>query len=152
MFLFQQCNERNQPTYHSYKEESTKSSEGNFLPLCFYSFKLSKENSKIIIEAKECVLMPNHTYSLEQIDKKLQQSSHVFDDPVTYYVECLVSLKLQPLVEDEYENEYVQQSKEIEKCTYDNNEENEEGFESGERTWSLCFISFKLLKKNVYNV
>jgi hypothetical protein len=33
------------------------------------------------------------------------------------------------LVEDESENECVQQSKEIEKCAYDNNEENEEGFE-----------------------
>jgi hypothetical protein len=45
-----------------------------------------KENSNIITEAKECVLMPNHTHSLEQIDKKLQQHSHVFDDPVTCYV------------------------------------------------------------------
>jgi hypothetical protein len=70
--LFQQYNESNQPTYHSYKEESTESAEGNSLPLCFSSFKLLKENSKIIIEAKECVLMPNHTDSLEQIDKKLQ--------------------------------------------------------------------------------
>jgi hypothetical protein len=32
---FQQCNERNQPTYHSYKEESIESAEGNSLPLCF---------------------------------------------------------------------------------------------------------------------
>jgi hypothetical protein len=30
---FQQFHERNQPTYHSYKEESTKSAEGNSLPL-----------------------------------------------------------------------------------------------------------------------
>jgi hypothetical protein len=50
------------------------------------------------------------------------------------------------------ENECVQQSKEIEKCAYDSNEENEEGFESGERTLPLCFASFKLLKQNVYNV
>jgi hypothetical protein len=77
---FQQCSERNQPTYHSYKEESTETAEGNSLPLCFSSFKLLKENAKIIIEAKECVLMPNHTDSLKQIDKKLQQYSHVFDD------------------------------------------------------------------------
>jgi hypothetical protein len=60
--------------------------------------------------------------------------------------------KLQPLVENEAENECIQQSKEIEKCAYDNSEENEEGFESGERTLPLCFASFKLLKKNVYNV
>jgi hypothetical protein len=52
-----------------------------------------KENSKIITEEKECVLMPKHTDSLEQIDKKLQQYSHVFDDPVTFYVESLVSSK-----------------------------------------------------------
>jgi hypothetical protein len=123
---FQQCKENNQPTYHSYKEESIESTEGNSLPLCFSSFKLLKENSKIIIEAKECVLMPNHTNSLEKIDKKLQQSSHVFDDPVTCYVEGLVSTKLQPLVEDVSENECVQQSKEIEKCAYDSSEENEE--------------------------
>ena len=98
------------------------------------------------------MLIPNHTDSLEEIGKKLQQYSHVFDDPVTCYVEGLVSSKLQPLVKDESENECVQQSKEIEKCAYDISEENEEGFESGERTLSLCFSSFKLLKQNVYNV
>jgi hypothetical protein len=56
------------------------------------------------------------------------------------------------LVEDESENECVQQSKEIEKCAYDNSEENEECFESGERTLPLCFASFKLLKQKVDNV
>jgi hypothetical protein len=111
-----------------------------------------KGNVKIIIEAKECVLMSNHTDSLKQTDKKLQQYSHVFDDSVTYYIEGLVSSKLQPLVKDESENECVQQSKEIEKCAYDSNEENGEIFESGGRTLSLCFSSFKLLKKNVNNV
>jgi hypothetical protein len=35
---------------------------------------------------------------------------------------------------------------------YDNSEENEEGFESSERTLPLCFSSFKLLNQNVYNV
>jgi hypothetical protein len=70
-----------------------------------------KENSKIITKAKECVLMPNHIDSLEQINKKLQQYSDVFDDPVTCYVEGLVSSKLQPLVKDEFESECVQQSK-----------------------------------------
>jgi hypothetical protein len=75
----------------------------------------------------------------------------VFDDPVTCYVEGLVSTKLQPLVEHESENECVQQSKEIEKCGY-NSEENEEGFQSGERTLPLCFASFKLLKQDVNNV
>jgi hypothetical protein len=33
--------------------------------------------------------MQNHTDSREKIDKKLQQPSHVFDDPVTCYVEVL---------------------------------------------------------------
>ena len=40
----------------------------------------------------------------------------------------------------------------IDKYPYENNEENEESFELGERTLPLCFASFKLLKKNVYNV
>ena len=102
---FQQCNESNQPTYHSYKEESTELAEGNSLPLCFSSFEFLKENYKIIIEAKECVLIPNHTDSLEQIDKKLQQYSHVFDDLVTCYVEGLVSSKQHPSVEYESKNE-----------------------------------------------
>ena len=55
--------------------------------------------------------MPNHTNSLKQIDKKLQQFSHVFDDPSTCYIEGLVNTNFQPLVEDESKNEYVQQSK-----------------------------------------
>jgi hypothetical protein len=150
--LFQQCHESNQPTYHSYKEESIESAKGNSLPLCFSSFKLLKENSKIIIEADECVLRPNLIVSPEQIDKILQQSSHMVDASITCYVEGLVSSKLQPLVEDKSENECVQPSKEIENCAYDNSEENEEGFKSGERTLPLCFSSFKLLKQNVYNV
>jgi hypothetical protein len=40
------------------------------------------------------VLMQNHTDSWEKTDKKLQQSSHVFNDPATCYVEGLVSSKL----------------------------------------------------------
>jgi hypothetical protein len=63
-----------------------------------------KENFKIIIEADECVLMQNHIDSLEQIDKKLQQSSHVFDDPVACYMEGFINSKLQPLVEYKSEN------------------------------------------------
>jgi hypothetical protein len=50
--------------------------------------------------------MQNHTDSLEQIDKKLQQSSHVFDDPIACYMEGFISSKLYLLVEDEYENVY----------------------------------------------
>jgi hypothetical protein len=111
-----------------------------------------KEKLKIIIEAEECVIMQNHNDSWETIDKKLQQYSHVFNDPVACYMEFFISSKLQPLVEDESENECVQKYKEIEKCAYDSSEKNEEGFESRERIVRLCFSSFELLKQNVYNV
>jgi hypothetical protein len=67
-------------------------------------------------------------------------------------MEGFISSKLHPLVKDESKNECVQKSKEIEKCAYDSSEENEESFELGERTLPLCFDSFKLLKKNLYNV
>jgi hypothetical protein len=63
-----------------------------------------KENFNVITEAEECVLMKNHTDSLEQIDKKLQQSSHVFDDPAACYMEGFINSKLHPLVDDESEN------------------------------------------------
>ena len=96
--------------------------------------------------------MKNHTDSREKNDKKLQHSSHVFNDPIACYMEGFISSKLQLLVKDESKNECVHKSKEIEKCAYDSSEENEEGFESGERTLLLCFASFELLKKNVYNV
>jgi hypothetical protein len=58
----------------------------------------------IIIEAKECVLIPNHIDSMEKIDKKLKQYSHVFDDHVTYYTKGFINSKLKPLVEEKYEN------------------------------------------------
>jgi hypothetical protein len=50
------------------------------------------------------------------------------------------------------ENDFFQQSKEIDKCAYDNSEENEERFQLSERTLPLCFDSFKLPKKNFDNV
>jgi hypothetical protein len=50
---FQQYSEIHQLSYHSYKEEGNEPAARNSLPLCFSSFKLLKENSKIIIEAKE---------------------------------------------------------------------------------------------------
>ena len=74
-------------------------------------------------------MIPNHDDSLEKINKELQQ-----------------------LVENEVEDECIQQFKESGKCAYDNSKENEEDFESGGRTLQLWFSSFKLLKKNVYNV
>jgi hypothetical protein len=63
----------------------------------------------------------------------------------------LIDKKLHLLVGDESKNECVQQPKEIENCAYDNSEENEKGFESGEGTLPLCFYSFKTMKKNVSN-
>jgi hypothetical protein len=68
-FPFHKYNENNHLTYHIYKEESIESVEENYLPLCFYSFELLKENSNIITEAKEGGMMPNHVDSLEQIEK-----------------------------------------------------------------------------------
>jgi hypothetical protein len=127
--LFQQYNERNQLTYHSYREDGTETTEGNSFPLCFSSFKLLKENAKIIIETKENMLMPNHTDPLRQFDKELQ-----------------------PLVRKESEKKCVQQPREMERCAYDRSKENEENFESDERTLPLCFSSFKLLKQDVNNV
>jgi hypothetical protein len=149
---FQQYSGTNQPMYHSYKEKNIRPAEENYLPLYFASFKLLKENSKIIIEANELVLMQNHTKPTRQINKILQHSSHVFDDPITCCAEDLASSKVQPLVEYKDENDHVQQSKEIEKCAYNNNEEIEESFESGKRTLPLCFSSFELLKQNICNV
>jgi len=40
----------------------------------------------------------------------------------------------------------------MEKCACDRSKENEDDFESVEGTFPLCFSSFKLLKKDVYNV
>jgi hypothetical protein len=63
-----------------------------------------------------------------------------------------VEFKIASLVEDESENECVQQSKEIEKCAYDSSEENEEGFESGERTFAIVFCFFQIAEAKFYNV
>ena len=71
---------------------------------------------------------------MEQINKMLQHSSHVIS----------ISSKVQSLVEDETENEHVQK--------YTHSKEIGESIESGETTLPLCFVSFKLLKKNICNV
>jgi Asp-tRNA(Asn)/Glu-tRNA(Gln) amidotransferase C subunit len=70
-----------------------------------------RENSEIIIETNEFVLMQNHTKPMKQIDKILQHSSQVFDVPITCCVEDLVSSKVQPLVEDKAEKEHVHNPK-----------------------------------------
>jgi hypothetical protein len=98
------------------------------------------------------MLIQSHTRPKKHISKIVQQSSQVLDYPIAYFVEDLVNSKVQSLVKDKAKNENVQQSKEMEKCTYDNTGENEEGFESGNRTLPLCFSSFELLKQNVYSV
>ena len=56
------------------------------------------------------------------------------------------------MVEDKAEKKHVRQSKDIEKCAYENSEEIEESLKSGKRTLTLCFSSFKLLKQNICNV
>jgi hypothetical protein len=89
--LLHQYNDRNHLTYHSDREEGIEIVEGNYLPLCFSSFELLKENAKSIMETKESILMPNHTDSLGQFDKKLK-----------------------PWVKEESERECVQQPKEME--------------------------------------
>jgi hypothetical protein len=48
--------------------------------------------------------MQSHIDSLEQIDNKLQQSSHVFDDPVACYMESFNSQNLQLMISCKYEN------------------------------------------------
>jgi hypothetical protein len=56
------------------------------------------------------------------------------------------------LVKKKSENKCVQQPREMERCSYERSKENKEDFESGERTFPLCFSSFKLLKQDVNNV
>jgi hypothetical protein len=147
-FIFQQYSEISQPTYYNYKGKSIGSTEENSLPLCFVAFKFLRENSKIIVEARKFVLMQSHTKPMKHIDKILEHSSQVLDDPIPRFVEDLVNSEVQSLIEDKAEIEHVQQSKEMEKCTYDDTGENEEGFESGNRTLPLCFSSFELLKQS----
>jgi hypothetical protein len=42
-----------------------------------------KENSKIIIEENEFVLMQNHAKSMEQNDNISKHTFHVLEDPIT---------------------------------------------------------------------
>jgi hypothetical protein len=61
--LFQKSNESNKPTYHSYNKEHEENSEfadENSLTLCFFSFKLPKENFEIVTEVEEGELIQNH--------------------------------------------------------------------------------------------
>jgi hypothetical protein len=132
--------------YH--EEKNIRSAEENSLPLCFTTFKLLKENSQIIVEASEFVLMQSHTKPTKQIDKILEHSSQTLDDPILCFEEDLVDSEIQSLVEEKVEGEHVQKPKEMEKCTYDDTGKNEEGCESGNKTLPLCFSSFELLKQN----
>jgi hypothetical protein len=120
---FQQYNESNQAAYHNYKEESIEYTKGNSLPLCFSSFKLLKENPKIIIEEKEYVLMQSHARSMDQNEKMSQHSFHALGNPI-------VCAKIQPYVDNEIEDD----------------------FKSGRTTLPLCFSSFELLKKNICSI
>jgi hypothetical protein len=145
-FLFQRYSEISRPTYYSCKGQSIRSAEENSLPLCIAAFKILRENYKIIVEASEFALMQSHTKPTKHIDKILEHSSQVLDDPIPFFVEGLVNSEVQSLIKDNAESEHVQKSKEMEKCTYDDTGENEEGFESSNKTLPLCFSSFELLK------
>jgi hypothetical protein len=86
------------PSYAIEYEENSESVEGNSLPLCFSSFEFLKKNLKSSLNKKGCELMQGHIVSLEQIDNKLQQPSHVFHDPVACYMEGFNSQNLQPTI------------------------------------------------------
>jgi hypothetical protein len=122
-FFFQQCNEMTQPTYHSYKEESVELAEGNYLPLFFSSFRLLKENPKIIIEESKYVRMKNHAKLMNQKDKVSQHSCCVPENPIT----CA---EIQPSIGDKIED----------------------SFKSCRTTLPLCFSSFELLKENICSI
>jgi len=93
--------------------ERCDSIEGNSLPLCFSSFKLLKENFKIINEAEKIELEQSHTNQDFEIINH-QQYFHVFNDPTTYYMEDFINSKLQPLnkceFEDKEDNDLVSRS------------------------------------------
>jgi len=82
----------------------------------------------------------------------LDHSSQRLDESILCLWEDLGNSEIQSLFEDKAESEHVQQSKEMEKCTYDNTGENEEGFESGNITLPLCFPSFEQLKQNLCSI
>jgi hypothetical protein len=97
----------------------------------------------------------------QPVEEQVTTSIFMFDDITNIFNEpgydeynddYEVEFSEQAVALSKSENDCFQLSKEIDKCAYDNNEENEESFESGERTLPLCFASFKLLKQNVYNV
>ena len=81
---------------------------------------------------------------------------HEYDKYDDDYVDDFESDFLeQAVVFSKSENDCFWHSKEIDKYaydSYDNSEENQESFESGEGILPLCFASFQLLKHNVYNI
>jgi hypothetical protein len=66
-----------------------------------------KENSRIIVEANEFVLMKNHTKPKKQIDKILEHSSQMLDEPIICFEEDLVNSEMKSLVKDKAESEHV---------------------------------------------
>jgi hypothetical protein len=124
-------------------EESIESVEGESLPLCFVAFKLLKENPRIIIETNEFMLMQDLDKPMDQIGKVLKHSSHVFGNPIAYYIKDSISSEVQPSVEDKIEDEQVQKYAQG---------QNEGDIKTDETTLPLCFASFKSLKKNICKV
>jgi hypothetical protein len=142
------------PIYDEHDDELFSKSSMSFLP------------SGVSLQKFNTYLQPFHdSHKCEFADHPAKEqataSIFMFDDITEilgeprydkYNDDYEVEFSEQGVALSKYENDCIQQSKEIEKCAYDNSEENEESLESGERTLSLCFSSFKLLKKNVYNV
>jgi hypothetical protein len=112
-----------------------------------YSFVDSQENEFANQLVEEQVDVPRF-FLLDDIADVVDLSLYdKYDDD--YDVEFLE----QPVACSLSENVHFQQCNESNQPTYHSyKEENEEGFESSERTLPLCFASFELLKKNVCNV
>ena len=86
--------------------------------------------------------MQSHTEPTKQIDETLEHSSQMIHNLVLCSEENFVDSEIQSLVQEKAEGECIQIPKRMEKCTYDNTEKNEEGCESGEKTFPLCFSTF----------
>jgi hypothetical protein len=110
-----------------------------------------------------CVDSHENEFADHLVKEQVDVPSFFFLDDIADVVE----LSLYDKYDDDYDVEFLEQSSEcsllenvhFQQCNESNQptyhsykEENEEGFESSEITLPLCFSSFELLKKNVYNV
>jgi hypothetical protein len=93
--------------------ESNGLANENYLPLCFSSFELLKENDEITEEQGKFDFIHNGTFLHEKIIiiEEDQQPSHTFNDHVVDYMEGYFSSDLQPVLsyQPEKEDEVVQE-------------------------------------------